>query len=266
MTTGRSTGTAAANADLWGARARDWADVQEGRTRRLHEAALDKVGVGPGTTLLDVGCGAGGAMVLAATRGATVTGIDATPELVEIAKQRLPGSDIQVGEIEALPYPDDSFDVVVGFNAFQFAADPVNALAEARRVARPGATVVIATWGKPEESQVTVYLAAMGRLLPPPPPGAPGPFALSSDGALAALAVEAGLTPCDTVDVPCPWSYPDLETTLRGLLSSGTSVRAIRIAGEERIRDAVTQAIQPFKQPGGGYRIGCTFRYLIARA
>jgi hypothetical protein len=73
---------------------------------------------------------------------------------------------------------------VTGFNAFQY-ADPVGALREARRV---GAVVGIMTWGAPEHCEAVVLLKALGSLMPPPPPGAAGPFALSAPGALEAIA------------------------------------------------------------------------------
>jgi ubiquinone/menaquinone biosynthesis C-methylase UbiE len=93
------------------------------------------------------GCGSGGFCELAAARGARVSGIDAAAGLIEFARGRLPHADLRVGAIEQLPWPDDSFDVVSGFNAFQFAADFVAALDEARRVTRSGGRVAICNWG-----------------------------------------------------------------------------------------------------------------------
>jgi ubiquinone/menaquinone biosynthesis C-methylase UbiE len=84
------------------------------------------------TRLLDVGCGAGRFLQLAVERGASVAGIDATEPFIELARERVPDADLLVGEMEELPYPDEFFDVVTGFNAFQFAADPANALRERR--------------------------------------------------------------------------------------------------------------------------------------
>jgi ubiquinone/menaquinone biosynthesis C-methylase UbiE len=180
-------GTAAMQAALWGARACDWAEVQEGVVLPLYEAVLNKTGIGAGTAVLDIGCGAGMFCELAARRGARVTGIDATAALIAIARERIPHGDFRVGEMEALPYAHSAFDVVTGFNSFQYAASPVNALREAGRVARTGAPVVIAVWGTPEDTEAAASLAALGSLMPPPPPGAPGPFALSQDGALEVL-------------------------------------------------------------------------------
>lgn len=125
--------------------------------------------------------------------GARVSGLDASEAMSAIGREPVPQSDFRVGEMEELPWSDHQFDVVTGFNAFQFAASPVNALREARRVARQGAVVVVAVWGKPEDTQVAAYFAALSSLLPPP--GTPGPFALSQEGALEALATEAGLQP-----------------------------------------------------------------------
>jgi SAM-dependent methyltransferase len=96
-------------------------------------------------TILDCGCGAGRFVHLAAERGAGVAGIDAAAELVEIAASRTPQADLHVGDFEALPWPDGSFDVVTGFSTFQFADDHVRALGEARRVSRGPVWVVIPT-------------------------------------------------------------------------------------------------------------------------
>ena len=259
-------GSAAVQAPLWGARTRDWAEVQEGTVLALYEEVFDRTKLGRGTTLLDVGCGAGRACMIAAQRGARVTGLDATPELLAIARQRVPNAVFELGEMEALPFADDGFDVVTGFNSFQYAADPVRALREARRVARPGGQIGIAVWGLPEETEALGFLKAMASLLPPPPPGAPGPFALSEPEALAAFVRQADLEPLRAGAVPCVWEYADLETALRGNLSSGPAVRAIQIAGEARVRDAVAESLAPFVQADGRYRLLNTFRYLIAQA
>jgi len=117
--------------------------------------------------------------MLAAQRGASVAGFDATPELLAIARQRVPSADFQLGDMEALPYADDGFDVVTVFNSFQYAADPVRTLREAKRVAKPGGQVVIAVWGLVEELEALGMLKALPSLVAPPTPAAPGPFALS---------------------------------------------------------------------------------------
>ena len=133
-------------------------------------------------------------------------------------------------------------------------------------MARPGAAIVIMTWGQPEGMEAATLLAALKPLLPAPPPGAPGPFALSDEAALRAFAAAAGLAPVEVFDVDSPWQYPDLPTALRGLRSSGVAARAIAHNSEEAVDAAHAQALAPFRQSGGGYRIGATFRCLLARA
>jgi SAM-dependent methyltransferase len=260
------TGTAPIQAPLWGARAEDWAQWQEPTAAPLFEAVLREAGVGKDTAFLDVGCGAGLAGRLAADRGARVSGIDATPELIAIARRRLPEGDYRVEEMEELPYPDASFDLITGFNSFQYAARPAAALSEAARVVRHGGRVALAVWGRQEDCEAADYLAALGRCLPPPPPGAPGPFALSEPGCLEARATEAGLSIERRSEAHCPFAYPDLATALRGLLSAGPAVKASQHSGEERVRAAVTDALRPYATPSGGYRMENTFVFLIARA
>ena len=101
--------------------------------------------------------------------------------------------------------------------------------------------------------------------MPPPPPGAPGPFALSNKEKLSALASDAGLTPREVIDVACQWSFPNLDVALRGMLSAGPAERAIRNSGMERAREAVANSIAPYRKASGEYRLNNKFRYLVAR-
>lgn len=257
--------TAAVNAPLWGSRAQDWAE-QEGQCRPAYLAAFDRLGMGAGWTHLDAGCGTGVAAQLSAERGASVRGLDASPNSLAIARQRVPTAEFLEGDLEALPYADDSFDLVTGFNSFQYAGNPGVALGEAKRVARPGGRVLIMTWGEPEGMEAASLIRAFGPLMPPPPSGAPGPFALSDEVALRAFATGAGLEPLEVFDVPSPWHYADLSTALRGQLSSGVAVRAINHSGGEVVRTTISRAMEPYRQPDGSYTVGASFRCLTARA
>ncbi len=258
------TGSAAVQGDLWSARAQDWADVQELVQRPLYTSILQEVMQGTHVDLLDVGCGSGlfTAMAAACSR---VSGLDAAGALLAIAKRRTPQADFRVGEMESLPFDSRTFEVVTGINSFQFAAHPVNALREAHRVGTPKGRIIIATWGRMEECDTAAYFDA---LIPPGSslsPDAPGPFALSADGALADLAREAGLEPLDVHDVDCPFIYADEATALRGLLSPGPAVQAIQRSSESYVREAVRAAIQPFLTDRGGLHLKNRFRYLISK-
>jgi SAM-dependent methyltransferase len=252
--------------DLWSVRAGDYAEVQEPTFLPLYESVLARPEVAGASTLLDVGCGPGLAVQTLAKKIGRIAGVDASASFIAIARKRVPQGDFRVAEMEELPHADGSFEVVTGFNAFQYAAKPVNALREARRVAKRGGLIVIAVWGLPEQCQAAGHLKALGSLMPPPPPGAPGPFALSDETKLKALATEAGLEPVTVVDVACPWIYPSLETALKGMLSAGPAERAIRTSSMEQARDAIAGSIAPYRTTSGGYHLNNVFRYLIARA
>jgi SAM-dependent methyltransferase len=255
-----------ANGRIWGARVADWALIQEPQCAPAYRAVFGKAPVGSETRLLDAGCGAGMALRLAADLGADVSGMDASAALLEAARSRVPGARLEHCDLEALPFDDDAFDVVTGFNSFQYAADPVVALQEARRVTRPGGAVFVMTWGAPAGMEAAALVAALKPLLPPPPPGDGGPFALSEPGKLEELGQAAGLAPLEVFDVVAPWSYPDLETALRGLGSSGVAVKAAETSGQDALDAAHEAALAPFRQPDGSYRIGASFRVLMAKA
>src|SRR5205823_3252323 len=180
----RRMGSADKQGPLWGAAAQDWAEIAEPGQIPFYEAAFEAIGVGNGTNVLDVGCGAGLAMQLAEKRGATVSGIDAAQGLLVVARERVPAADVHHGDVEDLPFADDAFDAVTAFNSVQYAADPTAALREIKRVAKPGSGVTVVTWGTADQCEMRVLLGAIGSLLPPPPPGAGGPFALAAPGAL----------------------------------------------------------------------------------
>lgn len=230
----------------------------------MYDEVIARAGIGEGTTVLDVGCGSGSFCRRAADRSARVSGLDASEALLEIARRRVPGGDFRLGDLQVLPHQDDVFDVVTGFNSFQFAVDPVAALREAGRVARPGGTVAAVVWGPPERVELGVLMRAVGSLLPASS-SPPGP-SLSDHGALEAAAVAAGLTVRTSGDRRSAFEYPDDETMLRGILSSGGAVRVSRIAGETAVRCVVLETMQQFRTAAGGYRLENDWHYVVAAA
>src|SRR6202165_1770386 len=264
MATAEKPGTAALHGRLWGARAQDWADIQEPQYRADYEAVFARLGLTIEALYCDVGCGSGFAALLASQRGARVWGLDAAENLIEIARARVPSGDFRVGEMDELPFADGMFDLVTGFRSFNYAARPVAALAEARRIAKPDGRIVMMTWGNPEGMGVASFITALTPLLPPRPSGAPGIFALSDEGALRALAESAGLKPLEVEEIAYTWSYPNLATALRGFASSGRAVRAMECTSEEAVNEAHTAALAPFRCGDGSYRIGASSIWFVA--
>jgi SAM-dependent methyltransferase len=258
--------TAQVQGELWSAQARNWANFLEKFHTPLYKSVFDRVGVSRGTRLLDVGCGAGLAAQLTAELGAQVSGIDAAPAFIEIARERLPGGDFRVGDMEELPYADASFDVVTGFNSFQHAANLVAALSEAKRVVRRGGRVAMVVWGRPEDCEHAAVLAAIRALLPPGLTGTNSPFALSEPGRLEALLEQAGLRADESGEIASTFVWPDDETAWKAISSAGPTVMAVRYAGEEKVKQVVLDSLQPFKTSNGGYREENTYRYVIATA
>src|SRR5215212_2956745 len=116
----------------WSDRARDWALIEE-QQLPTYEEGIRRAGVRDGQRVLDIGCGSGVFVRAAADRGAEVAGLDISDALLEIAREHVPDGDLRAGDMEALPWDDDSFDVVTGFNSFFFASDIVAALREPGR-------------------------------------------------------------------------------------------------------------------------------------
>jgi len=265
MTTGdEPPGSGAINGELWGARARDWAEFQEGRRRLDFERCIRSTGMGHGTRVLDVGCGAGGFCRQAVDAGASVTGLDAAAGMIEVARERVPNARFDVGDIQSLPYEDRSFDVVAGFHSFPFAAQPLQALREAHRVAKPGATVCIVVFGREDHNELVPVLHAIRSLLPAMAPGGPGPLALSAPGTLEGLIARAGLTVTERGQVETAYEYPDQQTALRAIGSAGLAVLAERTAGRQAVMSAVAGALAPYRTPGGGYRLAVESSYVAA--
>lgn len=248
--------------DPWGARARDWAAIEDENSRELFETLHDATGVSSGTRLLDVGCGSGLACAMAAARGAEVSGIDASPAMVELARERLPQADFRVGDMASLPYGDDRFDVVTFVNSFFFAADREPTLREAKRVTGPSGKVAVVMWTTPEQVELSAYVAALQPLIPEGP--ALDPFIGTAE--LEGLARRAGLKPERTFEADWSWEYPDRDTMLRGLLSPGLSAVAIENVGEETVKEALIAALEPYRATPGGYRLENTVRCMIAAA
>jgi SAM-dependent methyltransferase len=260
-----SKGSASRWGPLWGARPADWA-LSEDLQRPTYEAALERTGLEPGWRVLDVGCGAGAFLRLAADGGAEPSGLDASEALIAFAQTRLPQAYLRVGEMEELPWDDDGFDLVTGFNSFFFANDMVAALCEARRVAKPGAAVVIQVWGAHERCDLEAMKQIARPFLPPRPPDAPADPDLSQPGLLRELATRAGLTPADEFTATWAFEYPDAETLGRAMTAVAGLAVIVGAERERELENAIVEGLAPYRRPDGSYRLSNEYHYLLARA
>jgi SAM-dependent methyltransferase len=159
-----------------------WASGDYDQIARGIQAVADHVvrsaRVRAGERVLDIACGTGNTTLMARARGAVVTGLDLTPELLTIARERAAGEgygDITwiEGDAEALPFPDGAFDVVVSSCGLMFAPDQQEVADEVARVTRRGGRIAIQAWTR--EGGVGRMFRVTYRYVPPPP-GVPSPF------------------------------------------------------------------------------------------
>lgn len=261
-------GSAKIQGQLWGAEADTWSQIQEPQHTPLFVAMLEAAGVGAGSRLLDVGCGGGCSSGLALERGARVTGIDASEGMIDFARKAVPGAEFLVGDMEHLPFEDDSFDVVFCGNSVQYAADLLSALGEIRRVCKPDGCVVAGLFGPPESVAFTTVFKAIVGVVPPPPAGAKpgGPFVLSAPGVLAGKFEEARFSVTNTGEADCPFRYADFEQFWAGACRAGGPVQHfMTIVGEEKLKAAVDAARKPFTGEDGSIAFGPNmFIYITA--
>lgn len=153
---------------MWGAG--NYAAVAE-RISEVGELVVERAGLEPGMELLDVACGAGNATIPAAHAGARVTGLDFSPDLLAIARERAADAMVEVdwveGDAQELPFDDATFDRVISTFGHMFAPDHQRTAAEMLRVCRPGGTIAVACW-TPEGSIGRMFRTTTELLLPPP--------------------------------------------------------------------------------------------------
>jgi len=257
-------GSAGIQNELWSKQSKDWSELSEPNHRPLFSAMLDATQVQTDTAFLDVGCGGGGASVLAAARGAKVNGIDASSALVDYASQRLPESEFLQGDIENLPYSDDSFDVVFAANVIQYSDNRHKAAAELVRVCSKTGRIVTGLFASPERVAYRAIFEALKDAMPSPPPGK-GPFELSLDGALEKVLESANMTVISNGEVNCPFIFSDLDTLWRAAASGGPLQAQIKIVGEEVLKEAISVAGKQFQAADGSINISPNnFRYVVA--
>lgn len=256
-------GTAKVQGELWGRDPRAWADSLEPQMRPLFDATLGALEPLAGKDLLDAGCGAGLVVRLAADRGAVVSGLDASAPLLDVARDRTPAADLRTGDMEELPYPGGTFDIVTSFNAIQYATDPAAAVRELARVCRPGGQVAIGIWGDPARCETEALFARL-RSLTPPPPGTPAPLAASDPGVVEGLLEKAGLTVTGGGEAPVSFSFADHDEAWTAHTSAGPLQKVIGTAGASAVRQVLRDVLEADRKPDGELRQDNVFRYVLA--
>lgn len=205
-------------ADQWAAHADEVDERSAGVTERMLAAAA----LSGGERVLELACGPGGAGLAAASlvgpEGIVVLS-DAVDAMAQIAADRATSRGLQnvraaTLDLEQIDEPDESFDVVLIREGLMFAVDPIRAVDEIHRVLRPHGRLAIAVWGPQRDNPwlglvFEAVTAVVG--IPVPPPGLPGPFALSDASSLARLLRHGGFADVSIERIDTSLTSPSFE-------------------------------------------------------
>ncbi|GJF33238.1 hypothetical protein KNE206_59380 [Kitasatospora sp. NE20-6] len=240
----------------WARRSSTYGDGFGAMTAGVHGTLLDAVGAGPGTRLLEVGCGTGRLAALACGRGAATTATDAVPEMVALAAAAAPAARVEQAVLPGLPHPDGVFDAAVGAFVLNHVPDPPAAAADLHRVLAPGGRTALACWDTLARNRAQGVVFDAVRAVGGTPPTLPGPppFAryASADG-LAGLLEDAGFRHV-RVD-HARWTHrADPAGWWRDVLA-GTVLTAALVEGRppgetERIRQEYLRLAAPYAADG----------------
>jgi SAM-dependent methyltransferase/alkylhydroperoxidase family enzyme len=226
----------------WGRRSVEFATLSEPANCREYVALHQLLGVTKGERLLDIACGAGLSVELAALRGAECAGIDASERLINIARDRSPQADLRVGDMHALPWDDNAFDIVTSFRGI-WGTTP-EALDEARRVLKPGGRLGITVWGHIKASPGAWALSPFLLASEPKVENQAAMVSLGRPGVGEALLLNKGFEGIARNDISCVWEFSDPATYARALASTGPAYEAIQSVGESEFLYAAEECAQ----------------------
>jgi ubiquinone/menaquinone biosynthesis C-methylase UbiE len=200
-------------------------------TTRLVEPLLDAAGVGGGSRVLDLASGPGYVAARAAERGASVVGVDVAEAMISLARRLHPQLEFRPGNAEALPFPDGSFDAVVGNFVMLHLGRPERAAAEFARVLAPGGRVALTVWDLPERARFLGVLveavAAAGASPPEDIPVGPPIFRFSDDEEFIRLMQSQHLEDIEVRTIAFTHRESSADSLWRGLLGGTVRVSAL---------------------------------------
>lgn len=226
-------------------------------TQQVIPSLLAEAGAQPSVRLLDVACGPGYVASQAFELGCAVSALDISEGMIAKAKARYASIDFVVGDAEALPFPDRSFDAVTMNFGILHLARPEHAAHEAWRVLKPGGRFAFTVWSAPDQSiAFQIVLRAIERhgstavQLPQGPPF----FKYTSNDEGRGLLTGAGFSRTKASLCQMSWSLPSVdalfEAFYEGTARTGGSLRAQPEENRRQIKSAVDAATEPYRKNG----------------
>jgi len=246
-----------------------WRARIEEATAPVREWMIEGLAARAGDTVLELAAGAGDtgfdAAEIVGERGRMVC-TDVSPEMVAVARRRgaergLRNVEYRVMDAEGIALETDSVDGVLCRFGFMLMADPAAALAQTRRVLRPGGRLALGVWGAPERNP---WISILGRTLvegghvPPPEPASPNPFSMAHADGTRALLAGAGFTSVRTEEVPVRFTFGTVEEYVSYATdTAGPAAIVLRSMSEDERRAVTSQLEQAFSSlsAGCGYEL-----------
>lgn len=231
-----------------------WDSFHESQTVPITEWLCRAAAIEPGSRVLDLASGSGQPALTAAAlaRPGVVVATDIAPEMVEVVRRfaAAAGADnleARVMDMERLEFPDDSFDAVTCRWGYMFCPDVVGALAESRRVLRPGGRLALAVWDVPAKNAwLTRIVDAINDVAPPATPADPkalGPFRLCDRDELEAFMRAAGFASPEIESVPFSFDCSSGEEWWEFVFDIAAPVRnrilALDLASQAKVKQLV---------------------------
>jgi len=265
-----------------GAEGDHWADHAaryEATSSRYQQSLLRAASISGGEAILDVGCGTGGSTreVARLASSGSALGIDLSTRMLERARaaasvEGLTNVRFERGDAQVFPFPDGAFDLAISAFGAMFFADPVAAFANIAGSLRPQGNLALLGWRELPRNEWLVAIRdalSVGRELPMPPPGVPGPFGLADEQRTERILTEAGFVDIDFEEVAEPLRLGDDADHAFSFVSTFGITRGLTQDLDEVTRAAALEALHATlaqHQSDDGVLFGASAWLITARA